>query len=147
MTFDIADNVWHSTINLQLSSHSKQFNYVCTKHSLVIKNIDKNAYILHLQSTMRNQNVFHASLLNRYTLRLAAQPPINKKKNWFPKPDPAHRHQQQFPKFWNKLWPHFLESCFWKLCWIIAMTNCNTWYVKSLCWLHVADFAHRDYSS
>jgi hypothetical protein len=73
MTFAVGDKVWLSTRNLKTSRPSNKLNYKRTGPSTVSKIIHKNAYKLDLPSTMRNLNVFHGSLLNRYTPPVGGQ--------------------------------------------------------------------------
>jgi len=49
------------------SRPSKKLDFKRTGPYTVSKIINKNAYKLDLQSTMRNHNVFHVSLLDHYT--------------------------------------------------------------------------------
>jgi hypothetical protein len=53
----------------------KKLYYKRTGPYTVRKFINKNAYKLELPSTMWNHNVFHVSLLNRYTPPVGGQPP------------------------------------------------------------------------
>jgi len=74
MTFAVRDRVWLSTWNLKTSRPSNKQDYKRMAQYTVSKIINKNAYKLHLPSTMRNHNVFHVSLLDRYTLPVGGQP-------------------------------------------------------------------------
>jgi hypothetical protein len=74
MTFAVGGKVWLSTRNLKTSRPSKKLNYKRTGPFTVSKIINKNAYELDLLSTMRNHNIFHVSLLNRYTPPVHDQP-------------------------------------------------------------------------
>jgi hypothetical protein len=75
MTFAIGDKVWLSTSNLKTSRPSKKLDCKRTGEYTVSKFIYKNAYKLVLPSTMRNHNVVHPSVLDRYTLLGRGQPP------------------------------------------------------------------------
>jgi len=74
MTFAVGDKVWLSTRNLKSSRTSKRLDYKRTGPFTVSKIINKNAYKLHLPSTMRNFNVFNVSLLDHYTPLVGRQP-------------------------------------------------------------------------
>jgi hypothetical protein len=67
MTFAVGDKVWLSTRNLKTSRPSKKLDYKRTGPYTVSKIINKNSYKLDLPSTRRNHNVFHVSLLDRYS--------------------------------------------------------------------------------
>jgi hypothetical protein len=73
MTFAVGNTVWLSTRNLNRSRPSKKLDYKCTGPYTVSKIINTNAYQLDLPSTMRNHNVFHESLLDRYTPPVGGQ--------------------------------------------------------------------------
>jgi len=73
MTFVVGDKVWLSTRNLKTSRPSKKLDYKRTGPYTVSKIINKNVYKLDLPSTMRNHNVFHVSLLDRYTPPVGGQ--------------------------------------------------------------------------
>jgi len=74
ITFKVGEKVWLSTQHFQTTQPSKKLDYKCTGPYAVRKVISKNAYQLDLPNTMRNHNVFHMSLLVRYTPPVAGQP-------------------------------------------------------------------------
>jgi len=74
MTFAVGDKEWLSTRNLKTSRPSKKLDYKRTGPYKVSKIINKNAFKLDLPNTMRNNNVFHVSLLDHYTLPERGQP-------------------------------------------------------------------------
>jgi hypothetical protein len=73
MTFKVGENVWLSTRHFRTTRPSKKLDYKRTGPSAVSKVISKNACKLDLPNTMRNHNVFHVSLLDRYTPLVAGQ--------------------------------------------------------------------------
>jgi len=75
ITFKVGDKVWLSTKHLRTTRPSKKLDYKRTGPYTVSRIINKNAYKLHLPNTMRNHNVFHVSLLDRYAPPVAGQPP------------------------------------------------------------------------
>jgi hypothetical protein len=75
ITFKVGDKVWLSTKHLRTTRPSKKLNYKRTGPYTVSKITNKNAYKLDLPNTMRNHNVFHVSLLDRYAPPVAGQPP------------------------------------------------------------------------
>jgi hypothetical protein len=74
MTFKVGEKVWLSTRHFQTTRQSKKLDYKCTGPYAVSKVISKNAYKQDLPNTMRNHDVVHVSLLDRYTPPVASQP-------------------------------------------------------------------------
>jgi len=75
ITFKVGDKLWLSTKQLRTARPSKVLDYMRTGPYTVSRIINKNAYKLDLPNTMRNHNVFHVSLLDRYAPPVAGQPP------------------------------------------------------------------------
>jgi len=75
ITFKVGDKVWLSMEHLRTTRPSKKLDYKRTGQYMVSKIINKNASKLDLPNTMRNHNVFHVSLLDRYAPPVAGQPP------------------------------------------------------------------------
>jgi hypothetical protein len=75
ITFEVGDRVWLSTRHFRTTRPSKKLDYKRAGLYTVSKTINKNAYKLDLPKTMRNHNVFHVSLLDRYTPPTIGQPP------------------------------------------------------------------------
>jgi len=73
--FEVGDKVWLSTRHFRTTRPSKKLDYKRTGPYTVSKVINKNAYKLDLAYTIRKHNVFHVSLLDRYTPPTAGQPP------------------------------------------------------------------------
>jgi len=73
ITFEIGDQLWLSTRNLKTSRPSKELDYKHTRPYTVSNIISKNAYKLDLLIKMRNDNVFHVSLLKCYTVPVGGQ--------------------------------------------------------------------------
>jgi hypothetical protein len=67
--------VWLSTKHFRTTSPSKKLDYKRAGLYTVSKSINQNAYKLNLPKTMRNDNVFHVSHLDWYTLPGIGQPP------------------------------------------------------------------------
>jgi hypothetical protein len=74
VTFKVGENVWLSTRHFRTNRPSKKLDYKRTGPYAVCKVISKNAYKLDLPNTMRNHNVLHVSLLDRYTPPVGGQP-------------------------------------------------------------------------
>jgi hypothetical protein len=74
ITFKVGDKVWLSTKHLWTTRPVKNLDYKRTGLYMVNRFINKNAYKLDLPNTMRNHNVFHISLLDRYAPPVAGQP-------------------------------------------------------------------------
>jgi len=74
MTFAVGDKVWLSTRNLKTSIPSMKLDYKRIGPYTACKMINNNAYKLDLRSTIRNHNVFHVSLFNRYAELVGSQP-------------------------------------------------------------------------
>jgi hypothetical protein len=75
VVFEVGDKVWLSTRHFRTTRPSKKLDYKRTGPYTVSKVINKNAYKLDLPYTIRKHNVFHVSLLDRYTPPTAGQPP------------------------------------------------------------------------
>jgi len=75
INFKVGDTVWLSTKHLRTTRPSKKLDYKRTGPYTVSSIINRNAYKLELPNTMRNHNVFHVSLLDRYAPPVAGQPP------------------------------------------------------------------------
>jgi len=75
VVFEVGDKVWLSTRHFRTTRPSKKLDYKQTGPYTVSKVINKNAYKLDLPYTIRKHNVFHVSLLDRYTPPTAGQPP------------------------------------------------------------------------
>ena len=67
MKFDVGDLMWLATRQIRTTRPSKKLDYKRTGPFKVSQVINDNAYRLDLPSTMRIHNVFHMSLLDRYT--------------------------------------------------------------------------------
>jgi hypothetical protein len=74
MTFKVGEKVWLSTRHFRTTRPSKKLDYKRTGPYAVSKVISKNSYKLDLPNAMQNHNVFHVSLLDRYTPPVAGQP-------------------------------------------------------------------------
>jgi len=75
VVFEVGDRVWLSTWHFRTTRPSKKLDYKRTGPYTVSKVINKNAYKLDLPYTIRKDNIFHVSLLDRYTPPTAGQPP------------------------------------------------------------------------
>jgi hypothetical protein len=75
VVFEVEDKVGLSTRHFRTTRPSKKLDYKRTGPYTVSKVINKNAYKLDLPYTIRKHNVFHVSLLDRYTPPTAGQPP------------------------------------------------------------------------
>jgi len=75
VVFGVGDKVWLSTRHFRSTRQSKKLDYKRTGPDTVSTVINKNAYNLDLPYTIRKHNVFHVSLLDRYTPPTAGQPP------------------------------------------------------------------------
>jgi RNase H-like domain found in reverse transcriptase/Reverse transcriptase (RNA-dependent DNA polymerase)/Integrase zinc binding domain/Chromo (CHRromatin Organisation MOdifier) domain/Integrase core domain len=75
MTFRVGEKVWLSTRNIKTSRMSKKLDYKRIGPYPIAKVINKNAYRLDLPKTLRIHNVFHVSLLDRYTPPVVGQTP------------------------------------------------------------------------
>ena len=67
MKFDVGDMVWLATRHIRTTRTSKKLDYKHTGPFKVRQVINDNAYKLDLPATMWIHNVFHVSLLDRYT--------------------------------------------------------------------------------
>ena len=67
MKFDVGEMVWLATRHIRTTRPSKKLDYKRTGPFKVSQVINDNAYKLGLPPTMRIHNVFHVSLLDRYT--------------------------------------------------------------------------------
>jgi hypothetical protein len=74
VTVNVGEKVWLSTWHFRTKRPSMTLNYKRTRPYAVCKVISKNSYKLHLPYTMRNHNIFHMSLLDRYTPPVCGQP-------------------------------------------------------------------------
>ena len=75
IVFKVRENVWLSTRHFRTTRPSQKLDYKRTGPYTVSKVINKNAYKVDLPYTIRKHNVFHVSLLDRYTPPTACQPP------------------------------------------------------------------------
>jgi hypothetical protein len=75
IVFEVGDMVWLSTRQLRTPRLSKKLDYKRTGPYTVSKVINKNAYQLDLPHTIRKHNVFHVTLLHRYTPPTVGHPP------------------------------------------------------------------------
>ena len=67
MKLDVGDMVWLATHHIHTMCPSKKLDYKCIGPFKVSQVINNNAYRLDLPATMWIYNVFHVSLLDRYT--------------------------------------------------------------------------------
>jgi len=74
VTLKVGEKVWLSTRHFRTNRPSKKLDYKRTGPYAVCKVISKKAYKLDQPNTMRNHNVFHVSLLDRYTSPVGGQP-------------------------------------------------------------------------
>jgi hypothetical protein len=74
VVFEVEDMVWFSTRHFRTTRPSKKLDYKQTGPYTVSKVVKKNPYKLDLLYTIRKHNVFHISLLDRYTPPTAGQP-------------------------------------------------------------------------
>ena len=65
--FEVGDNLWLSMRHFQTTRPSKKLDYKRTGPYTVSNVINKNGYKLDLPYTIRKHNIFHVSLLDRYT--------------------------------------------------------------------------------
>jgi hypothetical protein len=72
--FKVGDKVWLSTRHFRTARPSKKWDYKRTGPYTVSRVMKKNAYKLDIPYTIRKNNVFHISLLDRYTPPTAGQP-------------------------------------------------------------------------
>ena len=75
VVFEVGDKVWLSTWHFRTTRPSKQLDYKRTGPYTVSKVINKNAYKFNLPYRIRKHNVFHDSLLDRYTPPTSGQAP------------------------------------------------------------------------
>jgi len=75
VVFEVGDKVWLSTRHFRTTRPSKKLDYKWTGPYTVSKVVNKNPSKLELPYTIRKHNVFHVSLLYRYTPPTAGQPP------------------------------------------------------------------------
>ena len=75
VVFSVGDKVWLSTWHFRTTRPSKKLDYIWTGPYTVGTVINKKAYKLDLPYTIWKHNVFHVSLLDRYTPPTTAQPP------------------------------------------------------------------------
>jgi hypothetical protein len=75
VVFEAGDTVWLSPRHFWTTRPSKKLDYKRTGPYTVSKVSNQNAYQLDLPHTIRKDNVFHVSLLDRYTPQIAGQPP------------------------------------------------------------------------
>jgi hypothetical protein len=76
MTFEVEDKVWLSAKHIQTARPSKKIDYKMLGPFKVTKVINRNAYRIELLPyLMKVHNVFHVSLLDRYTGLVPAQQP------------------------------------------------------------------------
>jgi hypothetical protein len=75
MTFEVGDKVWLSAKHIQTARPSKKLDYKRLGPFKVTKVINRNAYRLELPYSMKVHNVFHVSLLDRYTGPVPGQQP------------------------------------------------------------------------
>ena len=73
MKFDVGDREWLATHHIRTLPPSKKLDYKCTGPFKVSQVINDNAYKLDLPPTMRIYNIFHVSLLDRYTPPIEGQ--------------------------------------------------------------------------
>jgi hypothetical protein len=74
MIFKVGDKVWLSTRNIRTTKPCKKLHYKHAGPYTVSKIINKNAYKLDMPKTMRIHDVFHVSLLDRYSPAIIGQP-------------------------------------------------------------------------
>ena len=79
--FEVGDLVWLSAKNIRTTRPSKKLDYKRTGPYRVNEVINANAYRLDLPYAMRIHNVFHVSLLDRYSPPIEGQHP--------PEPEPT----------------------------------------------------------
>jgi hypothetical protein len=75
VVFEVGDKVWLSTRHFRTTRPSNQWDDKRTGPYNVSKVINKNAYKLNLPYMIRKHNIFHVSLLDRYTPPTVGQPP------------------------------------------------------------------------
>jgi len=75
VVFEVGDKVWLSTRHFRTTRPSKKLDYKRTGPYTLSKVINKNAYKLDLPYTIQKHNIFHVSLLDRYTPPTAGQLP------------------------------------------------------------------------
>jgi hypothetical protein len=73
MTFEVGDKAWLSTWNIKTTMHSKIENNMWSEPYMVSKVINKNADKIDLPRTICMYNVFHISLLDRYSPPIIGQ--------------------------------------------------------------------------
>jgi len=74
ITFEVEDRVSLSTRHFRTNRPWKKLDYKRAGPYTVSKTINENAYKLDMPKTMLNHNVFHVSLLDRYTPPTIGQP-------------------------------------------------------------------------
>jgi len=74
ITFEVGYRVWLLTRQFRTNKRSKKLDSKRAEPYTVGETINKNAYKLDLPKTMRNQNMFLVSLLDRYTPPTIGQP-------------------------------------------------------------------------
>ena len=114
MTFVAGDKVWLLTRNLKTSRRSKKLDYKRTGLYTVSKIFNKNAYKVDLLSTMRNDKVFHVSLLNRYTPPVGGQPCSE-----------PHRMIVEETEEWEVDCILNSRRCYWKLHYLVQWAGYN----------------------
>jgi hypothetical protein len=103
IAFEVGGRVWLSTRPFRTTRPSKKLDYKRAGPYTVSKSINKNAYKLDLPKTMRNHNVFHVSLLDRYTPptigQLPSEPhPVNVDDSVEWEVDPILDSTRRYPK-------------------------------------------------
>jgi hypothetical protein len=74
MTYKVGGKMWLFGRHFRTTWPSKKLDYKRTGLYAICKVISKNAYKIDLPNTIWNHNIFHVSLLDRYTPPVAGQP-------------------------------------------------------------------------
>jgi hypothetical protein len=85
MVFEVGNKVWLSAKHIQTARPSKKLDYERLGPFKITKVINRNAYRLELPNSMKIQNVFHVSLLDRYASQSPGSNPASHSQRYLPR--------------------------------------------------------------